>query len=203
MDMHNLERLKSVILEEARQRAAAVVADAKARAERIVEDARARGAESVEEATARAKRNAAENERRAEIARSLEKRDAVLRAKADLVDKLISEIPDAIRAMSDDSYLGIMRQMLLESSPVGEVDVVVAANDRKRITGAFLQDVEAELRKQGKDVSLKPAGTANSIRGGFLLKTSNIEVDCSLDALVALCEDELAPLVGEALFGGR
>ena len=92
----------------------------------------------------------------------------MLRAKADLVDKLISEIPDAIRAMSDDSYLGIMRQMLLESSPVGEVDVVVAANDRKRITGAFLQDVEAELRKQGKDVSLKPAGTANSIRGGFL-----------------------------------
>jgi len=52
-------------------------------------------------------------------------------------------------------------------------------------------------------VSLKPAGTANSIRGGFLLKTSNIEVDCSLDALVALCEDELAPLVAEALFGGR
>lgn len=201
--MHNLEKLKSVILQEARERAVAIVAEAKAKGEHIVNEARARGEKGVEEAAARAAQAAAENERRADIGRSLTKRNATLKARGDMVDTLISEIPEGVRALGNQRYLQVIRKMMLEASPVGEVDVVVAASDKAHITGAFLSAVSADLAKQGKSVSFRLAGYDESIKGGFLLKTQTLEVDCSLDALVAMSEDELAPLVADALFGGR
>lgn len=201
--MDNLDRLKSVILQEARDRAAAIVAEARARGERVVQEARARGEKSVEEAVARAEQAAAENERRAEIGRSLSKRNATLKARGDMVDTLISEIPEGIRALGKERYLQIIRKMMLEAAPAGKVDVVVAARDKALISDAFLGAIAAELGKQGKTVSFRLSGYDESIKGGFLLKTETLEVDCSLDALVAMSEDELAPLVAEALFGGR
>jgi V/A-type H+-transporting ATPase subunit E len=201
--MDNLDRLKSVILQEARDRAAAIVAEARARGERVVQEARARGEKSVEEAVARAEQAAAENERRAEIGRSLSKRNATLKARGDMVDTLISEIPEGIRALGKERYLQIIRKMMLEAAPAGKVDVVVSTRDKALISDAFLSAIAAELGKQGRTVSFRLAGYDESIKGGFLLKTETLEVDCSLDALVAMGEDELAPLVAEALFGGR
>ncbi|OPZ65569.1 MAG: V-type ATP synthase subunit E [Firmicutes bacterium ADurb.Bin506] len=201
--MDNLDRLKSVILQEARDRAAAIVAEARARGERVVQEARARGEKSVEEAVARAEQAAAENERRAEIGRSLSKRNATLKARGDMVDTLISEIPEGIRALGKERYLQIIRKMMLEAAPAGKVDVVVSTRDKALISDAFLSAIAAELGKQGRTVSFRLAGYDESIKGGFLLKTETLEVDCSLDALVAMSEDELAPLVAEALFGGR
>ncbi len=201
--MDNLDRLKSVILQEARERAAATIAEAKTRGERILQEARARGEKSVGEAEVRAAQAAAESERRAEVGRSLNKRNATLKAKGDMVDALISEIPEGIRALGSERYLQVIRKMMLETAPVGQVDVVVAASDKAHISDAFLSSIAAELGRQGKAVSFRLAGYDESIKGGFLLRTQTLEVDCSLDALVAMSEDELAPLVAEALFGGR
>lgn len=199
--MQNLDRLKARILEEARERAARITADASARGERIVEDAQARAAKALDDVNADAAQTAAEEERRAAVSRSLNERNAVLRARGDMIDKLISELPGRIHQIDGKSYLGIMRRMMLDAAPDGKADVVVASSDANRITDGFIQGIQKELTEQGKSVSLRLAGHTDSISGGFLLNTESLEVNCSLDALVALSEDELAPLVAEALFG--
>jgi vacuolar-type H+-ATPase subunit E/Vma4 len=81
------------------------------------------------------------------------------------------------------------------------VEVVVAEPDRNRINAAFVAAVQSELASRGRDSKLRLAGDTLQLKGGFVLRASALEVDCSLDAILAARGDELAPLVAEVLLG--
>ncbi|MDD2202713.1 MAG: V-type ATP synthase subunit E [Firmicutes bacterium] len=199
--MENLERLKSRILDEARERADRILSAADERCAEIEQEAKAKSDETRKSAIERARAVAGEEERRAEIMRSLEIRNAVLRAKGDAVEELMAEVPARIRALPDEEYLGIMKKMLISGAPAGEVEVVVAALDRGRINSEFIKDAASELDAGGKKTQLRLSSDTVDLAGGFILRASTVEVDCSLDSLLVACENELAPLIAEALFG--
>jgi len=113
----------------------------------------------------------------------------------------MAEVPARIRALPDGKYLGIMKKMMISAAPVGEVEVLVAASDRGRIDSEFIKDVASELAAGGRKTQLKLSSDTADLAGGFILRASTVEVDCSLDSLLVACENELAPLIAEALFG--
>ena len=199
--MHNLDRLVARITSEARSKADDILRDADARCAALAGESKHKADEVYRMAVDRATQAAAEEERRAQISRSLDVRNAMLRAKGDAVDKLMAEIPATIRALPDEEYLGIMKRMLINAAPAGQVELVVALPDRGRIGSDFVKEAASELLAAGKQTKLKLSTETADLTGGFILRASTVEVDCSLDSLLALCEDELAPLVAEALFG--
>jgi len=199
--MENLERLKGRILDEARERADRILSAAGERCAEIDQEAKAKSDEIRKSAIERARAVAGEDERRAEIMRSLEIRNAMLRAKGDAIEEVMAEVPARIRALPDGKYLGIMKKMMISAAPVGEVEVLVAASDRGRIDSEFIKDVASELAAGGRKTKLKLSTETADLTGGFILRASTVEVDCSLDSLLAACENELAPLIAEALFG--
>ena len=83
----------------------------------------------------------------------------------------------------------------------GQVEVIVAEPDRNRINAAFVAAVQSELASKGRGSKLELAGDTLQLTGGFILRASGLEIDCSLDAILAASQDELAPLVAEALLG--
>jgi vacuolar-type H+-ATPase subunit E/Vma4 len=91
--------------------------------------------------------------------------------------------------------------MMIDAAPDGQVEVVVAEPDRERIDAAFVAEVQSELASRGRDSKLRLAGDTLKLTGGFIMRASALEIDCSLDAILAAGQDELAPLVAEALLG--
>ena len=199
--MHNLDRLVARIISEARSKADDILRDADARCAALAGEGGNKADEIYTAAIDRATQAAAEEERRAQISRSLDVRNAVLRAKGDMVDALIFEIPARIQALSDKEYLALMKKMMIDSAPEGHVEVVVARPDRGRIDAALVAAVQSELAARGRDSQLRLAGDTLKLTGGFILRASAVEIDCSLDAILAADGDELAPLVAEALLG--
>jgi V/A-type H+-transporting ATPase subunit E len=199
--MQNLDRLVARITSEARGRADDILKDADARCAALAGESRKKADDTYRIAIDRATQAAAEEERRAQISRSLDVRNAVLRAKGDMVDALISEIPARIQALPDQEYLALMKRMMIDAAPDGQVEVVVAEPDRDRIDAALVAEVQSELASRGRDSKLRLAGDTLQLTGGFMLRASILEVDCSLDAILAAGQDELAPLVAEALLG--
>lgn len=199
--MENLERLKSRILDETRERADKVLGAADERCAGIEKEAKEKSDEIRKSAIERARVVAGEEERYAESMRSLDVRNAMLRAKGDVVDKLMAEVPAKIRALPEDEYVGLMKKMLVSLAPAGEVEVVVAQPDRARIDSKLLKEAASEITVAGRQTKFKLSPDTLDLAGGFILRASTVEVDCSLDSLVAACEDELAPVVAEALFG--
>ncbi|MGI6132075.1 MAG: V-type ATP synthase subunit E [Bacillota bacterium] len=199
--MQNLDRLVVRIIDEARGRADDILKDADARCAALADESRKKADDTYRIATDRATQAAALEERRAQISRSLDVRNAVLRAKGDMVDALISEIPARIQALPDQEYLALMKKMMIDAAPDGQVEVVVAEPDRERIDAAFVAEVQSELASRGRDSKLRLAGDTLKLTGGFIMRASALEIDCSLDAILAAGQDELAPLVAEALLG--
>ncbi len=201
--MRNLDRLATRIIDEARGKADDILKDADARCAARADEGRKRADEIYKTTIEAATVAAAEEERRAQIARSLDVRNAVLRAKGDMVDALMSEIPARMHALPDQEYLALIQKMMMDAAPAGEdeVEIVVAAPDRERIDAAFVAKVQSELASRGRDLQLKLAGETLDLAGGFVMRASTMEIDCSLDALLAVGQDELAPLVAEALLG--
>lgn len=199
--MHNLDRLVARITSEARSKADDVLRDADARCAALADESRKKADETYRTAIDRATQSAALEERRAEISRSLDVRNAVLRAKGDLVDALIFEIPARIQALPDEQYLALMKKMMIAAAPDGKVEVVVAEPDRHRIDAAFVAAVQSELKGRGRDSALRLSTDTLNLAGGFILRASALEIDCSLDAILAAGYDELAPLVAKALLG--
>ena len=199
--MHNLDRLVARITSEARSKADDILSDADARCAALAGESRYKADEAYKMAIDRATRAAAEEERRAQISRSLDVRNAVLRAKGDVVDALMSEIPARIQSLPDQEYLAFMKKMMIDAAPDGQVEVVVADPDRNRITAAFVAAVQSELASRGRGSKLRLADDKLDLAGGFVLRASGLEIDCSLDAILAARGDELAPLVAEALLG--
>ncbi len=199
--MQNLDRLVVRIIDEARGRADDILKDADARCAALADESRKKADDTYRIATDRATQAAALEERRAQISRSLDVRNAVLRAKGDMVDALISEIPARIQALPDQEYLALMKKMMIDAAPDGQVEVVVAEPDRERIDAAFVAEVQSELASRGRDSKLRLAGDTLKLAGGFIMRASALEIDCSLDAILAAGQDELAPLVAEALLG--
>ena len=199
--MHNLDRLVARITSEARSKADDILRDADARCDALAGESRHKADEVYRMAVDRATQAAAEEERRAQISRSLDVRNAVLRAKGDMVDALMSEIPARIQSLPDQEYLALMKKMMIDAAPDGQVDVVVAEPDRNRINAAFVAAVQSELASRGRGSKLRLAGDPLQLTGGFILRASGLEIDCSLEAILAARGDELAPLVAEALLG--
>ncbi len=201
--MRNLDRLATRIIDEARVKANDILKDADARCAVRADEGRKRADEIYKTTIEAATAAAAEEERRAQIARSLDVRNAVLRAKGDMVDALLSEIPARIHALPDQEYRALIQKMMIDAAPAGEdeVEVVAAAPDRKRIDAAFVAKVQSELASRGRNITLRLAGETLDLTGGFVMKASAMEIDCSLEALLAASQDELAPLVAEALLG--
>jgi V/A-type H+-transporting ATPase subunit E len=199
--MQNLDRLVARITDEARSKADDILRDADARCAALAGESRKKADDKYRMAVDRATLAAAEEERRAQISRSLDVRNAVLRAKGDMVDALMSEIPARIQALPDQEYLALMKMMMIDAAPDGHVEVVVAEPDRNRINAAFVAAVQSELASRGRDSKLRLAGDTLQLKGGFVLRASALEVDCSLDAILAARGDELAPLVAEVLLG--
>ncbi len=199
--MHNLDRLVARIVDEARGKADDILKDADVRCAALAGESRNKADETYRMAIDRATQAAAEEERRAQITRSLDARNAVLRAKGDMVDALMSEMPARIQALPDQEYLALMKKMMVDAAPDGQVEVVVAEPDRNRIDAAFVTAVQSELASRGRDSKLRLAGETLKLTGGFIMRASILEIDCSLDAILAASQDELAPLVAEALLG--
>ena len=104
------------------------------------------------------------------------------------------QAPDQLDAPGDDpvSFAANMN---------ATVEVIVAEPDRNRINAAFVAAVQSELASKGRGSKLELAGDTLQLTGGFILRASGLEIDCSLDAILAASQDELAPLVAEALLG--
>ncbi|MBA3044943.1 MAG: hypothetical protein FP824_01870 [Euryarchaeota archaeon] len=145
-----------------------------------------------------------QKERRMGVAR-VEARNRHLNAKQEIINEVIDEALSRILALSDEEYLGIMERLFAAANlPECECEVQISQADAKRITVEFLKSVEKQFSKDGKKVIFTLSKTQREdIRGGFVVKVGQIEMDCSLGTLIRMRRGELEREAAQILFGGQ
>ena len=167
------------ILDKARSDAAEVTARYQAQA-----DAQRR------ELTAKNEKAAAEREERLISAARMEARKVALAARQEMVDKAYDLALEKLCAMPEKTYVETVAQLLAQG------EVILNPQVSGSMGPAIVERANA-LIGGGK---LTLSKTAREIRGGFILKCGNVEVNGTFETLVRLQRTQNAGAVAKQLF---
>ena len=193
--MNGIEKITQRIASEAQAEIDRILGDARDEADRIAESYRAQADGEAAELNARNEKNAAEREERLVSAAQMEARKVQLAAKQEMVERTYALALDKLCAMPEEQYVTVLADLLVQASSNGKEEAVFSAKDRERVGEKAVAKANALSGKQ-----LRLSEETQPIRGGFILKDKNVEVNCTFETLVRLQKAETAGAVAKKLF---
>jgi V/A-type H+-transporting ATPase subunit E len=199
--MEGLERIKERIVQEAQDKKNKILEDTRARNEKMMSDCDKKLSEVKQQALTKAKRLADEEKRKIMSMGELEERKRLLDAKQKLIDKVFQEAQKLLQNMSNPDYEKLIKQMLIDNSVSGEEEIIMAKSDLSRLSHDCVNLVNQELIKKGKSGNLKLSAETRPMLGGFILRSSDMEINCTFDSIIKLQREELETEIAKILFG--
>ena len=179
-----------------------IEADAQAEIDRILSEAReeadqitGRYKAQAASLAARNEKSAVEREERLVSVAQMEARKVQLAAKQEMVEKAYDLALEKLCAMPDARYTEVLAGLLVQASSNGREEAIFSPEDRERVGKAAVDKANAASGKQ-----LKLSKETRPLKGGFVLRDENIEVNCTFDTLVRLEKAETTGAVVKKLF---
>ena len=193
--MNGIEKITQRIASDAQAEIDRILGDARDEAARITANYRAQADAEAQELDAKNERAAAEKEERLISAAQMKASRLQLAAKQEMVEKAYIQALDKLCAMPKEQYVDVLAKLLVEASSNGKEEAVFSKEDREQVGKAA---VEKANQISGKQLRLSEESLP--IRGGFILKDKNVEVNCTFETLVRLQKAETAGAVVKTLF---
>ena len=173
---------------EGNARCAAIKAEFEEKAQAAYEAALAQGRQEIEAQVQRQERNV-----------RLDVKKELLGLKQDLVGTAFLMAREKLLNMPREEYVKFLAGLAAEAAS-GEEEVLLSEADAAAVGAEVVEKANAALAAAGKPAQLKLAAAARPIAGGLVLRAGDIEINCSIDALLSLKRDELAAQVAGILF---
>ena len=193
--MNGIEKITQRIASDAQAEVDRILGDAREEAARISANYRAQADAEAQELDAKNERAAAEQEERLISAAQMKASRLQLAAKQEMVEKAYIQALDKLCAMPKEQYVDVLAKLLVEASSNGKEEAVFSKEDRERVGKAAVAKANELSGKQ-----LRLSEETQPIRGGFILKDKNVEVNCTFETLVRLQKAETAGAVAQKLF---
>ena len=193
--MNGIEKITQRIASDAQAEIDRILGDARDEAARITANYRAQADAEAQELDDKNERAAAEQEERLISAAQMKASRLQLAAKQQMVEKAYIQALDKLCAMPKEQYVDVLAKLLVEASSNGKEEAVFSKEDREQVGKAA---VEKANQISGKQLRLSEESLP--IRGGFILKDKNVEVNCTFETLVRLQKAETAGAVAKTLF---
>ena len=192
--MNGIEKITQRIASDAQAEVDRILGDARDEAGRIAANYRAQADAEAAELAAKNEKAAAEREERLVSAAQMEARKVQLAAKQEMVEKAYIQALDKLCALPEEQYVAILADLLVKASSNGKEEAVFSPEDRERVGEAAVAKANELSGKQ-----LRLSEETQPIRGGFILKDKNVEVNCTFETLVRLQKAETAGAVAQKL----
>ncbi|MBQ2738641.1 MAG: V-type ATP synthase subunit E [Oscillibacter sp.] len=192
--MNGIERILSRIEADARSEIDAILASAREEAANTEEAFRREAEELRASLLEKAEKAAAQREERLVSAARMEGRKALLATRQDLVDDAYLAAQARLCLLPHDEAIDVLAELLVRVSATGREEVIFSPADRERIGEAAVEKANAA----GKDLILSEE--TRPLRGGFILKEGNVEINCAFETLTRLEKGRSAAAVAKILF---
>lgn len=193
--MNGIEKITQRIEADAQAEIDRILSEAREEADQITGRYKAQAEAEAASLAARNKKTAAEREERLVSVAQMEARKVQLAAKQEMVEKAYDLALEKLCAMPDARYTEVLAVLLVQASSNGREEAIFSPEDRERVGKAAVDKANAASGKQ-----LKLSKETRPLKGGFVLRDENIEVNCTFDTLVRLEKAETTGAVVKKLF---
>jgi len=199
--MAEADKLREKILEDARQQAKAIIQRAENEAADILNAAKAKAEEKERAAAEKARKEAEERKSRLLASADLEGRKQILQAKQEVVDEAFSRAIDKLCSLPANQYVDIIASMAVEAVSSGTEEIILSSKDRDVYGTKIVNIVNKKLSAKGMKGAVRLSDITRDIKGGFILRSGDVEINNSFDVIVKMRRDELETEVVKVLFG--
>ena len=186
----SVEAIVKRIIEEAEKEALKIKKEAEEKAEALLKESEEKARILKKEIIGKGKEEAEAKRKRKIIEANMEGKKEILLEKRAILKELFTRSLAQLKKMGEKEYLGLVKSLLANTPQEGEI--IISTQD-KRISKKFLQ----ELKREGLKISF-----SREVQRGFILKGSEVIVDCSFETLLKVLEEDLEPEVAKILFSG-
>ncbi len=216
--MNNLDKIIEKILDEAKAESEAILTSANAAIEEINEQT-LKGAEAiVAETKMRSEKEASVAIQRAEGSALMKRREVLLRAKVELIDRTFQLALEKLTTLPPEEYLELLANLIADAirerlenvaemkSLYGEDEdndycttfsVVFNEADKKAYSAEATKAAKAILKKR---MAITIEKECADICGGVIVRYGDIETNCSIEAVIASAKEATEAKVAEMLF---
>ncbi|NLW02535.1 MAG: V-type ATP synthase subunit E [Clostridiaceae bacterium] len=198
--MTGIDRIKTKILDDAKEIAEENLNRARQEAERIIAEARGKAREEAGKARQAAKAEAANLKKTMDAVSSLEERKRMLKVRQDMVDAAFRAAFERTLKLPAEEYGSFIRRFILESVRDGEGEILFNEADRSRLGEKYVEEINRTLKAEGKTSVLRLSGHTIPNRGGFVLRYGEMEINCTLEIIFSLLRPRLEAEVASILF---
>ncbi len=196
--MTGLENILSQINEDAQREAGEKIAAAKAEADEILKAAGEDAARISQTMIQDGEKAAQDIRDRAESAALLERRNAMLSFKQQLICKAIDNTRAALENAPEQEYFDLLLRLVSKSAVAGKAEMRLNRRDLDRLPADFAAALKQAAPQA--DITVSPAPC--DIESGFLLAYGGIDINCTFRAIFEDAESELRDAAGNTLFSG-
>ena len=216
--MNNLDKIIEKILDEAKAESEVILTSANAAIEEINEQT-LKGAEAiVAETKMRSEKEASVAIQRAEGSALMKRREVLLRAKVELIERTFQLALEKLTTLPPEEYLELLANLIADAirerlENVAEMkslygkdedndycttfSVVFNEADKKAYSAEATKAAKAILKKR---MTITVEKECADICGGVIVRYGDIETNCSLEAVIASAKEATEAKVAEMLF---
>jgi len=193
--MNGIERITARIAADTQAEIDGILAKAREEAAQLTADCRARAEAEARALAAKNEAAAAEREARLVSAAQMDAQKELLAAKQALLEETYARALDKLCSMDEERTVAFLAALLVRASTTGEEEAVFSAADRARLGEAAVRRAN---ETSGKRLTL--SAETLPIRGGFVLRDRNVEVNCTFETLLRLEKAATAGTAARLLF---
>jgi len=130
----------------------------------------------------------------------IEARKKILAKKQEALETVYQKAMAEIISLPTATYQNFIEKRLFSLLEKGEYEIIVAANDKEKISKNFIEGLNQKLKE--KKIGLKFVSFSSSIKNGFVLRQGKVEINSSLEEILKKKRDELDIKLGKLLFEG-
>ncbi len=196
--MAGLDKILEQILNEANDNAGFIKSEAQGKADGIISEAQEKAADITKKAGEAIEREVADSIKRFESSVDMQKKQAFLSAKQDMISECLSKAYDKIMEQDDASYFNMLGKLLKNKLRAKEGVLYLSEKDKNRIPADFADKAKAIAEECGGKLTI--SDETRNIDGGFVLVYGGIEENSSIKALFDERGEELQDAVQKILF---
>ena len=197
--MNGIDRITARIAEDSKRENDAALEKARQEAGAILDGYRKTAAERTEGMLPKARETAAERTERQLAVASMEARKLELAAKQRMISKAFDEAEELLIKLEDGKKVKWLASVAAKASRGGNEAVVLNATEHGRLGEKVVKEANKLLGGKGK---LTLADSGRDFPGGLVLSDGDIEVNCTVAALLSAAREELSSEVVKILFAG-
>lgn len=184
--MSNLQTMTEKILENAKLESEKILSDAKAENQRLISEKTAEAKELKDMMVSKASKEAPLISERLVASQQLKARDAILKAKQEVIDKVFKSAKEKILDLDDNKFTEYLKNTVNGLELKGNEQLVVPEKYKKAVEAL------------GLPVKLASDKSTNT---GFMINTDSTVMNYSFDELIDFNREKLENEIAANLFG--